>query len=101
METAKPLISVICCAHNEEDYINKSFPLVLKALEKFPSEVLFVADRCTDKTVQFARQYDVTVIEKTWKNWENSYAEALQTGYLKAKGKYVSIIDADLSLIHI
>lgn len=98
MEAAKPLISVICCAHNEEDYINKSFPLVLKALEKFPSEVLFVADRCTDRTVEFARRYDVTVIEKTWKNWENSYAEALQTGFLKAKGKYVSIVDADIAV---
>ncbi|PVX23122.1 MAG: hypothetical protein CW716_12885 [Candidatus Bathyarchaeum sp.] len=94
----KPLISVICCAHNEEDYIDKSLPPLLKALECFPSEVLFVADRCTDRTAEFARKYDVTVIEKTWKNWKNSYAETLQTGYLRAKGKYVSIIDADIAV---
>jgi glycosyltransferase involved in cell wall biosynthesis len=97
--TTEPLISVICCAHNEEEYVDKSLPPLLKALEGFPSEVLFVADRCTDRTAEFARKYDgVTVIEKTWKKWKNSYAEALQTGFLRAKGKYLSIIDADIAV---
>ena len=99
MTENKPLISVICCAHNEEQYVNKFMPPLLRALEEFPSEVLFVADRCTDKTANLARKYpQVTVIEKTWKNWQNSYAEALQTGYLKAKGKYLSIVDADIAV---
>ncbi len=70
----------------------------MNALQGFSAEVLFVADRCTDKTVEVTGRYDVTVIEKTWKTWENSYAESLQTGYLKAKGAYVSIIDADIAV---
>ncbi|PVX24510.1 MAG: hypothetical protein CW691_07275 [Candidatus Bathyarchaeum sp.] len=93
-----PVISVICCAHNEEDYVNKSIPSILNALRGFSAEVLFVADRCTDSTAQIASRYDVTVIEKSGKKWENSYAESLQTGYLKAKGNYVSIIDADIAV---
>jgi glycosyltransferase involved in cell wall biosynthesis len=94
----RPLISVICCAHNEENYVHKSLSHILNALKGFSAEVLFVADRCTDNTVDIARRYDVTVIEKTRKKWVNSYAESLQTGYLEAKGTYVSIIDADIAV---
>ncbi|PVX26424.1 MAG: hypothetical protein CW716_05965 [Candidatus Bathyarchaeum sp.] len=96
--TERPLISVICCAHNEESYINKSMPPLLKALQGIPAEVLFIADRCTDNTADIAKGYNIKVIEKTWKKWENSYAEALQTGYHEAKGTYVSILDPDIAV---
>jgi len=84
------------CAHNEEKYIDKSLPNLIKALEGISSEIIFVADRCTDKTVEKAEKYPVKIIGKTWKKWENSYSEALQTGYANAKGAYVSIVDADI-----
>lgn len=98
MAGKRPLISVICCAHNEENYVDKSLSSILKALKGFTAEVLVVTDRCTDNTVEIARQYDVKVIKKTWKKWENSYAETLQTGYLEAKGTNVSIIDTDIAI---
>jgi glycosyltransferase involved in cell wall biosynthesis len=98
MAKQHPVISVICCAHNEEEYIDKSIPAILNALQGFSAEVLFVADRCTDNTVDIARRYNVKVIEKTWKRWKNSYAEALQTGYMEAKGTYVSVLDADIAV---
>lgn len=91
-----PLISVIVCAHNEEKHIDKSLPNLTKSLKEISSEIIFVADRCTDKTVDKAEKYPVKIIEKTWKKWENSYSEALQTGYANAKGAYVSIVDADI-----
>jgi glycosyltransferase involved in cell wall biosynthesis len=90
------LVSVIVCAHDEEKYVGKCLPNLLQALRDFKSEVIFVADRCTDRTVEKARKYPVKIIEKTWKKWENSYSEALQTGYTNAKGVYVSIVDADI-----
>jgi glycosyltransferase involved in cell wall biosynthesis len=93
-----PFISVICCAHNEEEYVAKSLPTILNALKRVDGEVLLVADRCTDNTVKVAKSFGVTVIEKKDKKWKNSYAEALQTGYNKAKGEYVSIIDADIAV---
>jgi glycosyltransferase involved in cell wall biosynthesis len=89
---------VICCAHNEEDYVDKSIPALLNALRGFSAEVLFVADRCTDNTVDRVSRYDVTIIKKEKQKWENSYAESLQTGYLEARGSYVSIIDADIAV---
>jgi glycosyltransferase involved in cell wall biosynthesis len=93
-----PLISVICCAHNEERYVDNSLSTILKALKGVSGEVVFVADRCTDRTTKMAKKYPVTVIKKDWKKWKNSYAEALQTGYLKAQGAYVCIIDADIAV---
>ena len=67
------MISVIICAHNEEEYIDKCLQKVLDALERFSGEIIFVADRCTDNTVEKAKKYDVKIIEKKWEKWKNSY----------------------------
>ncbi|MEM2466585.1 MAG: glycosyltransferase [Candidatus Bathyarchaeia archaeon] len=98
MAMNRRFISVIVCAHNEEKYIDASLFNIVKALQNMPdrSEVLLIADRCTDRTVQKAKKYPVRIIEKTWKSWRNSYSEALQLGYKNAQGSYVSIIDADI-----
>jgi len=94
--TRRPLISVICCAHNEAEYVDRCMPHLLNALEGFFYEIIFVADRCTDATVEKARKYGVRIIEKNWKRWVNGYAESLQTGYLSSRGKYVGIVDVDI-----
>jgi len=92
------LISVICCAHNEQEYVDKSVPRLISALKDFQFEIIFVADRCTDNTANLVKKYEVRIVEKKWKKWENSYAESLQTGYLEARGTYVSIVDADIAI---
>lgn len=55
--TQRPLISVICCAHNEEEYVDRCLPNLLRALEGFSYEIIFVADKCTDRTVERVRRY--------------------------------------------
>ncbi len=90
-------VSVIICAHNEAKYVGKCLNSVRKALKSIRSEIVLVADRCTDNTVEIAKRYGVNkLIEKTWKKWENSYAESLQSGFLQSSGEHVSIIDADV-----
>lgn len=76
--------------------MDRCMPSLLKALEGFPYEIVFVADRCTDTTVAKVRKYGVKVIEKNVKRWMNGYAESLQTGYLHSRGKYVGIVDVDI-----
>jgi len=88
-------ISVVVCAHNEEDYVDKCLSSLLHAMDNFRREIIFVADRCTDRTVERAKKYGVRLIEKKWRRWRNSYAESLQTGYLRAKGSHVVIVDVD------
>lgn len=96
-QMGKPKVSVIICAHNEEKYVGKCLSSVRNALRDIENEIIFVADRCTDNSVEIAKKYGVTkLIEKTWKKWENSYAESLQSGYLQASGEHISIIDADV-----
>jgi glycosyltransferase involved in cell wall biosynthesis len=94
---SSPEVSVIICAHNEEEYVRKCLNSVQNAVRNIGSEIVFVADRCTDNTVEIAKKLGISnIIEKKWKKWKNSYAEALQAGYQKAAGKYVAIIDADI-----
>ncbi len=92
------LISVICCAHNEEEHIDRFIPNLLKALKGFRFEIILIADRCTDKTVSKAEKYNIRIIEKRTRKWRNSYAESLQTGYINTRGFYVGIVDVDIIL---
>jgi len=99
VSASRPLISVVCCAHNEEEYVDRSVPRVLRALEalkEFSHEIVFVADRCTDRTVEKVEKYGVRVVEKDWGMWRNGYAEALQTGFENSRGEIVGIVDVDI-----
>jgi len=98
VKTRQPLISVIVCAHNEEEYVDKSLPKLIKALHSFNHEIIFIADRCTDDTVERAKRYGVKIIEKKWSTWEYSYAESLQSGFREVKGTYVGILDVDIAV---
>lgn len=91
------VISVIMCAHNEEKYVGPALKSVKRALMNIDGEIIFVADRCSDKTVEIASKIGVDkLIVKDWKKWKNSYAESLQTGFLNSSGSHISIIDADI-----
>jgi glycosyltransferase involved in cell wall biosynthesis len=93
---SRPLISIVCCAHNEEEYVDRCISSLLSALRGYSHEIIFVADRCSDQTVERAEKYNVTIVEKNWKRWKNSYAEALETGYHDTKGTYIGLIDVDM-----
>jgi glycosyltransferase involved in cell wall biosynthesis len=94
--TTRPLISIIVCAHNEEDYVSKCLSALQHALKGYENEILLIADRCKDNTVKKSQEYPVRIIEKNWKHWRSSYSESLQIGFLNAKGYYLSIVDADI-----
>lgn len=76
--------------------MDRCLPSLVKALEGFSFEILFVADRCTNGTVERVRRYPVRILEKTWRRWTNSYAESLQLGYSKARGEFIGIVDVDI-----
>lgn len=89
-------ISVIVCVHNEEKYVDLCLPSIVKAVSKYSHQIIVVADRCTDKTVEKCRRYEVEIVEKDYRKWRNSYAESLQLGLKHAKGKNIAIIDMDV-----
>lgn len=91
------MISVVVCAHNEEHSIGETLQSLNKALLGVPHEILVVADRCTDRTVEMAlKHHPKLVLEKSWSKWRNSYPESLQYGFTQARGDVLAIVDADV-----
>lgn len=93
----KERVSAVICAHNEQEYIETCLESIIAQTLK-PSQVTVILDRCTDDTPQIVSKYSFQVIEKPSKNWENSYAEALEIGRQNSHGDYYAIVDADVEL---
>ncbi len=53
-------ISVLIIAHNEEKYIGKCIESILNQT-KHPDEIVLLAHNCTDKTLEIARGFPITV----------------------------------------
>jgi len=86
--------SVIIPAHNEEKYIGKCLEAVIKASEKarpFETEVIVVANRCSDKTAEIAARNGARVLP----NEDRSISAIRNMGVRAASGEIIVTIDAD------
>ncbi len=54
-------ISVLIIAHNEEKYIAQCVESVLNQTKR-PDEIVLLAHNCTDKTLEIARSFPITVV---------------------------------------
>ncbi|MBO0888383.1 glycosyltransferase family 2 protein [Candidatus Bathyarchaeota archaeon] len=92
-------VTVLVCAHNEEAYIGDCLDSVT-AQTQIPALVIVVADRCTDRTEEIARQklssVPSLILEKDRSSWQNNISENLQMGLEKAKGVALVVVDADM-----
>lgn len=88
-------ISVILCAYNTEEYLNRSVTSVLE--QTFSDfELIIVNDGSTDNTENIANEFAETdkrvrVITKD----NGGLSSARNVGIAAAKGKYLTFIDAD------
>ena len=86
--------SVIIPAHNEEKYIGKCLQAVKSAAKYVgdaKTEIIVVANRCTDRTVAIAKHYGAKVVI----NEEKCIAAIRNAGVREAKGEIIVTIDAD------
>ena len=92
-------VSIIIKAYNEERYIAKCVESALKALKKVGgnNEVILVDSLSKDKAVEIAKKYPIRIIQLK-PNWQKSAAAALETGYRYSKGKYIYVLDGDMTL---
>ncbi|WP_036483643.1 glycosyltransferase family 2 protein [Myxosarcina sp. GI1] len=60
---SRPKVAVLIPAYNEEALIGKTLASVLPQLTK-QDELIVIADNCSDRTVEIAREYTATVIER-------------------------------------
>ena len=96
-----PFLSIVIPAHNEENRLPETLKQVIRYLEKqpFASEVIVVENGSTDRTSAIAREFaekngNVKAIQNDWRG----KGLAIQRGVNEAKGEYVFMCDADLSM---
>lgn len=86
--------SVVIPAHNEEKYISKCLEAISRAAEKvrpLETEVIVVANRCTDGTKEIARRHGAAVLP----NEDRSISAIRNMGVRAASGEIIVTIDAD------
>lgn len=87
---AKPKISVIIPAHNEERYIAKALDSIDK--QTYPNiEIIVISNGSTDKTKEIAEKYTPNIYELK----EKGVGKARNLGIEKATGEIICQLDAD------
>ncbi|MBR3629345.1 MAG: glycosyltransferase [Oscillospiraceae bacterium] len=87
----KPLFSVIIPAHNEEHYVRRCIASVKQAARRFPTEIIVVCNRCTDRTEEIAKQCGARVIPDS----SRCIAAVRNAGIAAAVGQIIVTIDGD------
>jgi dolichyl-phosphate beta-glucosyltransferase len=96
-----PFLSIIIPAYNEEKRLPSTLEQVFHFLGKqsFRSDVIVVENGSTDKTFDIAQKFaDQHENLRVIHNEERGKGGAVQRGVLEARGEYVFICDADLSM---
>lgn len=95
--TVKPQVSVIIKALNEERHIRSAVGSALAAVAEVGGEVILADSASTDRTVEIARQYPITVVQIR-NPMERRCGVGPQLGYQVARGDFIYILDGDMEL---
>ena len=94
-------LSIVIPAHNEESRLPGTLEQVFRFIEKqsFASEVIVVENGSADRTYEIAQEFtkknaNLRVIQNDWRG----KGLAVQRGVKEARGEYVFLCDADLSM---
>lgn len=94
-QIARPTITVLIPAHNENKVIGKTLKVLVSQLTE-QDQLVVVADNCTDNTAELARQFGVTVIERNDQiSQGKGYALAYGLNCIEQPSEVLVIIDAD------
>lgn len=89
--TFQPLISVIIPAYNEEKYIGKCLDALQSQQTSVPFEIIVINNNSTDRTVDIAKSYPITLLQEKTKGSSASR----NTGVKYAKADIIVCVDAD------
>jgi dolichyl-phosphate beta-glucosyltransferase len=96
-----PYLSIVIPAHNEENRLPDTLEQLIRFLGKqtYTSEIIVVENGSQDRTYAIAQEFakkhaNVRVIRNDWRG----KGLAIQQGVKQAKGEYVFMCDADLSM---
>lgn len=95
------LVSICCCAYNQENYIARALDSFLMQKTRFGIEVLVHDDASTDRTADIIREYasEYPEIIKPVCQTENKYSRGIKVNkvynFSRAKGKYIALCEGD------
>jgi glycosyltransferase involved in cell wall biosynthesis len=99
-QTELPMVSVAIKALNEEAKIGRCIESALAALREIPnpSEVILADSISTDRTVEIARSYPITIVQFR-RVEDRGCGAAVQLGYQHSRGDFVMLLDGDMALL--
>ena len=91
------MLTIIVKALNEERHIEACLRSALAEIGPGAGEVVLVDSLSTDRTVEIAVRFDVRIVQFESRDDRNCGA-ALQLGYQFARGRYLYVLDGDMTL---
>ena len=97
MSNARPTVSIVIKALNEERHVAAAIESALAALDGIDGEVI-LADSCsTDRTVAIAGRYPIKIVSLK-RIEDRSCGAGVQLGYQYSAERYVYLMDGDMVL---
>lgn len=95
-----PTISIVIKALNEEAKIGRCLESVMAALAELPnpSEIVLADSVSTDRTVEIAQRYPVTIVQFRYAK-ERGCGAAVQLGYQHSRGDFIMLLDGDMEIL--
>lgn len=97
MHSARPNVSIIIKALNEERHIAAAIESAIAALEGVHGEIILADSLSTDRTVEIAAKYPVKIVSLL-RAADRSCGAGAQLAYQYSAGDYVCLIDGDMRL---
>lgn len=99
-EAPEPLLSIVCLAYNQVNFIARTLDSFLEQVTDFRFEVLVNDDASTDGTTEVIADYAARYphIIKPIYHQENQYSKGLSHGlpvFRKARGRYIAYCEGD------
>ena len=91
-------LSVIIVGKNEQSRIASCLESVIIGLDSQNTEVIYVDNESDDHTLEIARRYPITTIQRQGDRMRSPYAAAYADGVRLSKGFFVQFLDADCLL---
>lgn len=94
------MLSIIVPCFNEEDVLNifyKELKIIINQLN-YQTEIIFINDGSTDKTLQIIKELNCTDKRVTYISFSRNFGKeaAILAGFEQSKGDLVVMMDADL-----
>lgn len=95
--SGRVLLSIVIKALNEERNIARTLRSALNAAAGLEAEVILADSKSTDRTVEIARDFPVTVVQLEDAH-ERSCGIGAQLGYQHARGEFILVMDGDMEV---